>query len=279
MRIIKTDEILYPVKEMILDAAFNLECDILTALSCAAAKESSEIGKNILAEIMENSSISRTEKLPLCQDTGFAVFFVEIGQDCFIEGNLNKILQQATSEAYTEGYLRKSILNDPIKGLNTGDNTPPVVWIEETIGDKLTIAFTAKGGGAENMSAVKMLKPADGVAGIKKFVLETVVNAGGNACPPMIIGIGIGGTFEKCAWLAKKALLRSLDEHHSDPYYADLENELLSLINQTGVGAQGLGGNTTALGVMIETFPRHIASLPVAINIQCHSSRHKTITI
>lgn len=279
MRIVQAENLLQPIKNMILDAAYNLECDIKLRLEKAHGAESSLIGQDILQQLLENSEIAKAEKLPICQDTGTAVFFVNQGCDCFVEGGLHSIIQRATSEAYKEGYLRKSMLSDPLNGTNTQDNTPAVIWHNECAGDQLTISFTAKGGGAENMSAIKMLKPSDGVTGIKEFVVETVKKAGGNACPPMIVGVGIGGTFEKCAWLAKKSLLRSLTQPNTDKFYADLEKELLELINKIGVGPQGLGGDTTALGVMIETFPRHIASLPVAVNIQCHASRHKTITI
>jgi len=279
LRTIQAQTLLQPLKAMILDAACNLECDIRQKIVAARADETSRIGQTILQEILENADIASKEHLPICQDTGVAVFFVSKGVDCFVEGGLTRIIQQATAEAYREGYLRKSMLSDPLDGINTNDNTPAVIWLEECDGDQLTISFTAKGGGAENMSAIKMLKPSDGVSGIKEFVVETVKKAGGNACPPMIIGVGIGGTFEKCAWLAKKALLRSISEPNSNQYYANLEKELLELVNSTGVGPQGLGGKTTALGLMIESFPRHIASLPVAVNIQCHASRHKTITI
>jgi len=279
LRIIQAETLLQPLKTMILDAAYNLECDIRQKIVTARADETSQIGQTILQEILENADIASKEHLPICQDTGVAVFFVSKGVNCFVEGGLTGIIQQATAEAYRDGYLRKSMLSDPLDGINTNDNTPAVIWLEECDGDQLTISFTAKGGGAENMSAIKMLKPSDGVSGIKEFVVETVKKAGGNACPPMIIGVGIGGTFEKCAWLAKKALLRSIAEPNSNQYYANLEKELLELVNSTGVGPQGLGGKTTALGLMIESFPRHIASLPVAVNIQCHASRHKTITI
>lgn len=279
MRTIKEEEIFQMVKDTCLDAAYNLSPDAKEALHVALKKEESEIGKSILQEIIENAEIAEKDKLPLCQDTGFAVFFVEIGEDIIIEGSLNRAITNAVREAYQEGYLRKSIVADPLRRKNTGDNTPPIIHIEFVAGDKLKIMFSAKGGGSENMSRIGMMKPADGVEGVKNFIIETAKLAGPNPCPPIIVGVGIGGTFEKAALLAKKAIFRDINEHNPDPFYAEMEKELLERINNLGIGPQGLGGRITALAVHINTFPCHIASLPLAVNIQCHSSRHRIIEL
>lgn len=279
MRKIKEEEIFKAVKEMCLDAAYNLSSDAKEALYDALKKEESETGKSILQELIDNAEIAAKDKLPLCQDTGFAVFFVEIGEDVIIEGSLNSALTNAVREAYQEGYLRKSIVADPLRRKNTGDNTPPIIHIEFVSGNKLKIMFSAKGGGSENMSRIGMMKPADGVEGVKNFIVETAKLAGPNPCPPIIVGVGIGGTFEKAALLAKKAIFRDVNEHNPDPFYADMEKELLVRINNLGIGPQGLGGRITALAVHINAFPCHIASLPLAVNIQCHSSRHRIIEL
>jgi fumarate hydratase subunit alpha len=237
--------------------------------------EESPTGKEILDMMLENARIARDEMIPICQDTGFTVIFLEVGQDVhFTGGDINLALADGVKRGYTDGFLRKSILSDPIKRNNTGDNTPPVVHLSIVPGDKVTVTLAPKGGGSENMSAVKMLKPAEGIEGVKNFVVERVDAAGGNPCPPVVVGVGIGGTFEKCAWLAKKALLRPLGDRHPDPFYAEVEEELLRRINATGIGPQGLGGRVTALDVHIETYPCHIASLPCAVNLNCHASRH-----
>jgi fumarate hydratase subunit alpha len=237
--------------------------------------EESPTGKEILNLMLENARIAREEMLPICQDTGFTVVFLEVGQDVhFTGGDLNEAIADGVRRGYTEGFLRKSILADPIKRTNTGDNTPPVVHLSLVPGDKVTVTVAPKGGGSENMSAVKMLKPAEGIEGVKNFVVERVESAGGNPCPPVVVGVGLGGTFEKCAYLAKKALLRPLGSRHPDAFYAAVEEELLKRINATGVGPQGLGGRVTALDVHIETYPCHIASLPAAVNLNCHASRH-----
>lgn len=239
------------------------------------AVEESPTGKEILGMLLENARIAREEMIPICQDTGFAVVFLEVGQDVhFVGGDLNDALGDGIRRGYTEGYLRKSILSDPIRRVNTGDNTPPVAHISIVPGDKVKVTLGPKGGGSENMSAVKMLKPADGIEGVKNFVVERVDAAGGNPCPPVVVGVGIGGTFEKCAWLAKKAILRPLGSRHPDPFYAEVEEEILKRVNATGIGPQGLGGRVTALDVHIETYPCHIASLPTAVNLNCHASRH-----
>jgi fumarate hydratase subunit alpha len=237
--------------------------------------EESPTGKEILSMLIENATIARDEMVPICQDTGFAVIFVDLGQDVhLVGGDLYDALADGVKRGYTEGYLRKSILSDPIKRVNTGDNTPPVVHITIVPGEKVKITIAPKGGGSENMSTVRMMKPADGIEGIKDFVVEHVVAAGGNPCPPIVVGVGIGGTFEKCAYLAKTALLRPLGERHPDPFYAEVEEELLRRINASGVGPQGLGGRVFALDVHVETYPCHIASLPAAVNLNCHASRH-----
>jgi fumarate hydratase subunit alpha len=237
--------------------------------------EESPTGKEIFGMLLENARIARDEMIPICQDTGFSVVFLEVGQDVhFVGGDINEAIADGIRRGYTEGFLRKSILSDPIKRVNTGDNTPAVVHLSIVPGEKVKVTLAPKGGGSENMSGVKMLKPSDGIEGVKNFVVERVDAAGGNPCPPIVVGVGIGGTFEKCAFLAKKALLRPLGSRHADPFYADVEEELLRRINATGIGPQGLGGRVTALDVHIETYPCHIASLPAAVNINCHASRH-----
>lgn len=279
MRIISENQIFNEIKKIIIDAAFQLSEDVKKELEKAKENEKSEIGKSIIEELLENAEIASKEQLPLCQDTGFAVFFVEIGEEVHIEGSLNKAINEAVRQAYKEAYLRKSIVNDPLRRVNTGDNTPAIIHIDYVEGDKLKIMFSAKGGGSENMSRIGMLKPADGIEGVKNFIIETAKLAGPNACPPIIVGVGIGGTFEKAALLAKKAIFRELNQPNPDPFYADMEKELLEKINKLGIGPQGLGGITTALGVHINAYPCHIASLPVAVNIQCHSSRHRMLII
>ncbi len=279
MRIIKSEDIYKAVKDVCLDAAYNLSPDVKEALEEALKKEESDIGKSIIQELIENADIAAKDKLALCQDTGFAVFFVEIGEEVRIEGSLNKAITDAVRDAYQEGYLRKSIVADPLRRKNTGDNTPAIIHIEFVSGDKIRIMFSAKGGGSENMSRIGMLKPADGVEGVKNFIVETAKLAGPNPCPPIIVGVGIGGTFEKAALLAKKAIFRDIKEHNPDPFYAEMEKELLERINNLGIGPQGLGGRITALAVHINAFPCHIASLPLAVNIQCHSSRHRIIEL
>jgi fumarate hydratase subunit alpha len=241
----------------------------------ALAREADALPIDILNTLAENYTLAEQHSIPLCQDTGTVVFFVEVGQDCHLTGNLTEILNQAVREAYSENYFRKSIVADPVfQRINTRDNTPAIIHTEIVPGDQLTIHFALKGGGAENMSALRMLQPSDGLAGIKAFVLETIIKAGGNPCPPVIVGIGIGGNFETCALLAKKALFRELGSENPDPQWADFEQELLTAINETNIGPQGLGGKTTALAVHVLTAPCHIASLPVAVNLNCHAHRH-----
>jgi len=281
MREIHVDEIRRAVKKLCMDANYYLPEDVLLAFEEGKKKEESETGKNVFEILQENASIAATEQMPYCQDTGFAVLFVEIGQDVrFVGGSLEEAINRGVAEGYTEGYLRKSIVSDPLfDRKNTGDNTPAVVHYSVVPGDKVRITMAAKGGGSENMSRLAMLKPADGVEGVKRFVLETVSKAGPNPCPPIIVGVGIGGTFEKVAFLAKKALLRPIGDRNKDPRYAELELELLDEINKLGIGPAGFGGRVTALDVKVEWYPCHIASLPVAVNIQCHASRHKEIEL
>jgi len=275
MRELPASLITQAIREMAMSSNFNIGEDVLEALKKAVHTEESPTGREILEQIIENDRIARSEQVPMCQDTGFAVILLEIGQDVHIQGDLREAVNEGVRQGYKEGYLRKSILGDPIKRVNTKDNTPAVIHAELVPGDKVTVRFAAKGGGSENMSRIKMMPPSAGVEGVKKFVVETVAEAGSNPCPPILVGVGIGGTFEQCALLAKKALFRKVGDRNPDPYYADLERELLTLANKTGVGPQGLGGSTTALDVFVLTYPCHIASFPAAVNIQCHAARHE----
>lgn len=280
MRNIDVGEIRSAVKKLSMEANYYLGDDVVRALNAAAEKEESPLGKEIINQILENTKIARTENIPLCQDTGLSAIFVELGQDVHLAGGgLEEAIQEGIRQGYSEGFLRKSMVEDPLRRKNTGDNTPAVISVRIVPGDKIKIIILPKGGGSENMSAIRMLKPSDGESGVKDFVVETVKNAGGNPCPPIIVGVGIGGSFDKCAYLAKRALLREVGSVHPDPYYAEMERELLEKVNNTGIGPQGLGGRITALAVHIETHPCHIASLPVAVNTQCHSARHKEIVI
>jgi fumarate hydratase subunit alpha len=280
-RTVQVSEITEKLSELCASASCELDVDLIGALEKGLSIEESPTGKQILEQILENAKISRETKLPSCQDTGFAVVFLEIGQDVCLEGgDLMEAINAGVRKGYEQAYLRKSIVDDPaIDRKNTRDNTPAVVHTEIVKGDKVKLILAAKGGGSENMSGIAMLKPADGIEGVRKFVVEKVRQAGGNPCPPVVIGVGVGGTFEKCALLAKKALLRPIGSRNPDERYAKLEEELLSEINASGVGPQGLGGRVTALGVQVETFPCHIASLPVAVNVNCHASRHKEAII
>jgi fumarate hydratase subunit alpha len=263
-----------------MEANYMLGEDVYRSLKSAIDIEESELGKSILNDIVKNAEIARDEQVPICQDTGFSVFFVRMGQDLrLVGGDFNDAFNEGVRQGYAEGYLRKSIVSDPFERKNTGDNTPCIINLEIVPGDKLEIQCAPKGGGSENMSEVRMLKPSDGVEGLKDFVVERVEKSGGNPCPPVIVGVGVGGTFDKCAQLAKKALLREVGSTHPSSYYAELEKELLQLVNKTGVGPQGLGGRVTALAVHIEAHPCHIASFPVAVNMQCHAARHKSIVL
>lgn len=275
MRTIKTDEIIENVKEMCIEANHYLTPDMEEALKAAAQSEKAPLGKQILGQLKENLEIAAEEMIPICQDTGMAVLFVEIGQEVHIEGrSLTEALQEGVRRGYTEGFLRKSVVKDPLIRENTKDNTPAVIHYDLVEGDGMKITVAPKGFGSENMSRIFMLKPADGEEGVKEAILTAVKDAGPNACPPMVVGVGIGGTFEKCALLAKKALTRPVNERSHIPYVKAMEEELLARINQTGIGPGGLGGSTTALAVNINTYPTHIAGLPVAVNICCHVNRH-----
>jgi fumarate hydratase subunit alpha len=280
MRTISVKEVIDPVARMVQEANYEASEDILEALQKGLKVEESEAGKEVLEQLLENARIAREESVPICQDTGFAVFFLEIGQEIhFVDGSLRDAVNEGVRKGYGEGYLRKSILGDPIKRKNTGDNTPAVLHMDLVPGDRLRIVFTAKGGGSENMSTVQMLKPSEGIEGVKKCVLERVRAAGPNPCPPIVVGVGIGGTFEVAAFIAKKALLRHIGSRHPDPFYAAVEDELLEKINNLGIGPQGFGGRITALDVHVEVHPCHIASLPCAVNINCHASRHREIVL
>jgi len=279
MREIEYNTIVDTVARLCMEANYFLGDDVVNALKQALTKEESEAGKNILNQLLKNAEIAKTEKIPICQDCGFAVVFVELGEEVFVKGNLFNAIKDGVSKGYTDGYLRKSIVADPVRGKNTGDNTPPIVHTTFVPGDKIKITVAPKGGGSENMSEVKMMKPADGIEGVKNFVVDRVMRSSSNPCPPTVIGVGIGGTFEHVAFLAKKALLRDIGQRHPDPFYADVERELLERINNLGIGPMGLGGRTTALDVFIEVHPRHIASFPVAVNTNCHAARHKSAVI
>ena len=280
IRTIQTDVITENIKEMCIEANHFLSGDMDLAMKQAAETEKSELGKKILNQLQENLKIAAEEMIPICQDTGMAVIFLEIGQDVHFEGmTIEDAINEGVRQGYTEGYLRKSVVGDPIIRENTKDNTPAVIHYSIVPGDKVKITMAPKGFGSENMSRVFMLKPADGIEGVKNAILTAVKDAGPNACPPMVVGVGIGGTFEKCALLAKKALTRPVNEHSDIPYVKDLEIEMLEKINKLGIGPGGLGGSTTALAVNINTYPTHIAGLPVAINICCHVDRHVTEVI
>lgn len=279
MRKIKAEVIINNVKEMCIEANLELQPDMKDALISAHENETSEIGKKILSDLEENLKIAKEDSIPICQDTGMAVVFVEVGQKVKIKGSLTDAINEGVRQGYTEGYLRKSVVSDPIERVNTNDNTPAVIHYEIVEGDQIKITIAPKGFGSENMSKIVMLKPADGIEGVKEVVINAVKEAGPNACPPMVVGVGIGGTFEKCAFLAKKALARDLNSKNENELYADLEEELLEKINKIGIGPGGLGGTQTALGVNVEIYPTHIAGLPVAVNICCHVNRHVTRTI
>lgn len=281
MREINVNDIASNIKEMCIEANYFLENDIKNSLFKAEKEETSEVGKSVLNQLHQNLDIAESEMIPICQDTGMAVVFLDIGQDVhFVGGDLTDAVNRGVREGYEEGYLRKSVVEDPVERVNTKDNTPAIIHMNIVPGDKVKITVSPKGFGSENMSRIFMLKPADGLDGIKKAIIETVREAGPNACPPFIVGVGIGGDFEKSALLAKRALTRGLDEESASPYrkpYLDeLEKELLEEINKIGLGPAGLGGRKTALGINIETYPTHIAGMPLAINMCCHVNRHKT---
>lgn len=277
MRTIHTDEIIKNIKEMCIEANLHLSKDMEAAIRNAKEKEKSPLGKQILGQLCENMEIAAEDEIPICQDTGMAVFFVKVGQDLHIEGvNLTDAINEGVRQGYTEGYLRKSVVSDPLLRVNTKDNTPAIIHYDIVEGEKLEITIAPKGFGSENMSRVFMLKPADGAEGVKNAVLEAVKDAGPNACPPIVVGVGIGGDFEKAAILAKKALTRNVNENSPLPHIKEMEEELLDKINHLGIGPGGLGGKTTALAVNVETYATHIAGLPVAVNMCCHVNRHVT---
>ncbi len=280
MREIQAQQITDVVEKLCIEANQYLPGDIQGAIRRCRACEDWEIAQGMLDKIITNFEIAGQEQVPICQDTGMACVFLEIGQDVHIAGgDLREAVDEGVRRGYDKGYLRKSVVKDPVRRGNTGDNTPAMLYTEIVPGEEIKITVGPKGFGSENMSAIRMFKPSAGIQGIKDFILETVETAGPNPCPPMVVGVGIGGTFDKCALLAKKALMRSTDERNPDPYYADLEAELLEKINQLGIGPQGFGGRTTALGLNIETLPTHIAGMPCAVNISCHVTRHKTEVI
>ena len=280
IRKIKAQTVCDTVKKLFTDCNYFIGKDIMCALETARDNESSPVGKSVLSQIIENDKIAAREEVPLCQDTGMAVVFMKIGQDVHIEGeNLEDAINEGVRRGYVDGYLRKSVVSDPIIRENTKDNTPAVIHYSIVPGENIKITLAPKGFGSENMSRVFMLKPADGIEGVKDAVITAVKDAGPNACPPMVVGVGIGGTFEKCAILAKKALARPADSSSHIPYVKDMEEELLEKINKLGIGPGGLGGTQTALAVNVETYPTHIAGLPVAVNICCHVNRHVSRTL
>lgn len=280
MREIDVPRITETVRDMCIEANYGLSPDMRERLGEARKQEVSPVGKEILRQLQENLKIAAEEQIPICQDTGLAVIFCEIGQDVHVTGgSLREAIQEGVRQGYTEGYLRKSMVGDPIERVNTGDNTPAVIHFEVTEGDRIVLTAAPKGAGSENMSRIVMLKPADGIEGVKKVILDTVREAGPNACPPMVVGVGIGGNFEKAAEMSKRALTRPLGIRPEKKWAADLEEEMLEKINRIGIGPAGLGGRVTALAVNVETYPTHIAMLPVAVNICCHVNRHVTRTI
>ncbi|MCB2290256.1 fumarate hydratase [Clostridium sp. CS001] len=280
MREINIAEITKTIRDLCISANYNLSDDIRNQLLKAKEKETWDIAKGVLDKILINADIAANEKMPMCQDTGMTCVFIEIGQDVHIVGgSLEDAINKGVAAGYEDGFLRKSVVKDPIERVNTKDNTPAVIYYDIVSGDKLKITVAPKGFGSENMSQIKMLKPSDGLKGVKEFILKVVKEAGPNPCPPIVVGVGIGGTFDKAANIAKKAAVRSTDKANSNPFYAELEKELTEEINKLGIGPQGFGGRTTALAVNIETYPTHIAGLPVAVNINCHAARHATAVL
>ncbi|MBF1173413.1 MAG: fumarate hydratase [[Eubacterium] sulci] len=276
MREIDSSLISEVVARLCIDANYHLPPDMKKQIISSSKEESWETASIILDQIIENFNIADENLQPICQDTGLACVFLSIGQDVHIKGNLEDAVNEGVRKGYSKGYLRKSVVSDPLKRVNTGDNTPAMIYYDICPGDKIKITVAPKGFGSENMSQIKMLKPSDGIEGVKDFVIKVVEDAGPNPCPPIVVGVGIGGTFDKAAYLAKKALMRPVDQRNSEDFYAELEEELLEKINALGIGPQGFGGKTTALAVNIEKFPTHIAGLPVAVNINCHVTRHMT---
>lgn len=279
MRNIQATQVTDVVRRLCIEANCHLTDDLKACITACRACETFPVAQGILDQIIENYQIADTNNVPVCQDTGMACVFVDVGQDVHVEGSLEDAIHEGVKQGYAEGYLRKSVVRDPLDRVNTGDNTPAMIYYNLVPGDQIKITVAPKGFGSENMSQIKMLKPSDGLQGVKDFVLKVVEEAGPNPCPPIVVGVGIGGTFDKAAYLAKKALLRPVDSHHEEPFYADLEDELLEKINALGIGPQGFGGRTTALKVNIEKMPTHIAGLPVAVNINCHVTRHQSEVI
>jgi fumarate hydratase subunit alpha len=279
MKEIKTSQIIAEVRRMCIEAATYLPTEVLACLKKTREKENEGLAKSILSQIIENDEIAAKENIPMCQDTGIMVVFVDIGNDVHLDGDLYEAINEGVRQGYVDGYLRKSVVKSPLNRVNSKDNTPAIVHVRYSMGDKLKITLCPKGAGSENMSKVKMLVPADGIKGIRKFVLDTIKEAGGRPCPPLVVGVGIGGNLETCAILAKEALLRPIDDESKDEDARNLEKQLLEEINALDVGPMGLGGKTTALAVKVNLYPCHIASLPVAVNIQCHAARHKEVIL
>ena len=280
MRIINSKEIENKVREMCISANCYLNPDIRAAIEKGIETDKSDVGRTVLEKLIQNADIAAEKEVPICQDTGMAVFFIEIGKDVFIEGDtITDAVNKGVARGYTDGYLRKSVVGDPLNRVNTRDNTPAVIYYDFVPGDRIKLTFAPKGFGSENKGALKMLNPSDGIDGVIGFVIETVKKAGPNPCPPMVVGVGIGGTMDKVCVLAKKALTRDITSHNDNPFYAELEDRLLTELNKLGIGAAGLGGSTTVLGVNIEAYPTHIAGLPVAVNINCHATRHAAAVI
>ncbi|MCT4564353.1 MAG: fumarate hydratase [Maledivibacter sp.] len=276
MRKLNVKEIVEAVKEMCISANYNLGKDVLSAFEKSKAEEASPVGKGIIENLIKNAKIAKESQMPMCQDTGMAVIFVQLGQEVqLIGGNITDAINEGVRQGYSEGYLRKSVVGDPLLRKNTGDNTPAIIYYDIVPGDRVKITIAPKGFGSENMSKTKMLKPSDGIKGVEDFVVETVSQAGPNPCPPIVVGVGIGGTLDKATYMAKKSLTRAVGEHNEIQYIKEMEKRLLEKINNLGIGPQGLGGSTTALAVNIEVFATHIAGLPVAVNINCHASRHE----
>lgn len=276
MRTIQAREVTQVVRRLCIDANCHLTADLKDRIAACRSCESFPVAQGILDQIIENYNIADANNVPVCQDTGMACVFVDIGQDVHVEGSLEEAIHEGVRQGYADGYLRKSVVRDPLDRINTGDNTPAMIYYNIVSGDKIHITVAPKGFGSENMSQIKMLKPSDGLQGVKDFILKVVEDAGPNPCPPIVVGVGVGGTFDKAAYMAKKALMRSVDERNADPFYAQLEQEMLERVNALGIGPQGFGGKTTAIAVNIEQCPTHIAGLPVAVNINCHVTRHKT---
>ena len=279
MRIIEAAKVTEVVRRLCIEANCHLTADLKDRITSCRACETFPVAQGILDQIIENYNIADENNVPVCQDTGMACVFIDVGQDVHVEGNLEEAIHEGVRQGYTDGYLRKSVVRDPLDRVNTGDNTPAMIYYNIVSGDQIKITVAPKGFGSENMSQIKMLKPSDGLQGVKDFVVKVVEDAGPNPCPPIVVGVGVGGTFDKAAFMAKKALLRPVDSHNAEPFWAELEDELLEKINALGIGPQGFGGRTTALAVNIEKCPTHIAGLPIAVNINCHVTRHQSEVI